>query len=44
VTRVNLNGRLIEETYSCDANGIIEVEITDLNDHFSRSFKLRGKK
>jgi molecular chaperone DnaK len=38
VTRVNLNGRLIEETYSC------EVEITDLNDHFSRSFKLRGKK
>jgi molecular chaperone DnaK (HSP70) len=44
VTRVNLNGRLIEETYSCDANGIIEVEITDLTDHFSRSFKLRGKK
>ncbi len=44
VARVNLNGRLIEETYSCDANGIIEVEITDLNDHFSRSFKLRGKK
>lgn len=44
VARVNLNGRVIEETYSCDANGIIEVEITDLTDHFSRSFKLRGKK
>ncbi|HEX4947943.1 MAG TPA: Hsp70 family protein, partial [Blastocatellia bacterium] len=44
VTRVNLNGRMIEETYSCDANGIIEVEITDLTDHFSRGFKLRGKK
>jgi molecular chaperone DnaK (HSP70) len=44
VSRVNLNGRVIEETYSCDANGIIEVEITDTTDHFSRSFKLRGKK
>ena len=44
VSRANLNGRVIEETYSCDANGIIEVEITDLTDHFSRSFKLRGKK
>jgi len=44
VSRANLNGRVIEETYSCDANGIIEVEITDLTDHFSRSFKLRSKK
>jgi molecular chaperone DnaK (HSP70) len=44
VTRVNLNGRVVEETYSCDANGIIEVEITDLTDNFSRSFKLRSKK
>lgn len=44
VARVNLHGRVIEETYSCDAAGIIEVTVTDLTDHFSRSFKLRGKK
>lgn len=34
---------IIEERYSCDANGIIEVEISDQAGGYSRRFKLRGK-
>jgi molecular chaperone DnaK (HSP70) len=36
-------GNVIEEAYSCDANGIIEVEITDITSGFSSRHKLRGK-
>jgi molecular chaperone DnaK (HSP70) len=32
----------IEEVYSCDANGIIEVAIQDLTNCFGRHFRLRG--
>jgi molecular chaperone DnaK (HSP70) len=43
VTRGHLYGNLIEEVYSCDANGIIEVEIADITNQFSRHYRLRGK-
>lgn len=43
VTRGHSFGNLIEEVYTCDANGIIEVEISDLTNHFSQRFRLRGK-
>jgi molecular chaperone HscA len=42
VARAGLHN-LIEETYTCDSNGIIEVEIKDLTNHFSRSFMLRSQ-
>jgi molecular chaperone DnaK (HSP70) len=43
VTRGHYYGNLVEEVYSCDANGIIEVEISDLTNGFSQHFRLRGK-
>jgi len=43
VVRNDTFGNLIEEVYSCDANGIIQVEITDTTNGFSRRYKLRGK-
>ena len=43
VTRATGLQNLIEETYTCDSNGIIEVEIKDLTNHFSRSFMLRSQ-
>lgn len=43
VTRSHRLNNLIEEVYTCDANGIIEVEISDLTTHFSQRFRLRGK-
>lgn len=36
-------GTVVEEAYSCDSRGIIEVEIADKTNGFSRRFKLRGK-
>ncbi len=42
VARNNSSHILIEETYSCDANGIIAVEINDLTNNFSRLFRLRS--
>ncbi len=44
VKRNGFSNILIEEVYTCDSNGIIEVEITDLTNHFSRNFKLRTLK
>jgi molecular chaperone DnaK (HSP70) len=44
VTRSFHSGNLIEEVYSCDANGIIEVAIQDLTTCFSQHFRLRGGK
>ena len=35
---------LIEEAYSCDENGIIEVSIGDPANHNRRSYRLRGKR
>jgi len=43
IIRGGLYGNLIEEVYSCDANGIIEVEIADVTNHFSQRHRLRGK-
>jgi molecular chaperone DnaK (HSP70) len=37
------NSRLVEEVYSCDHNGIIEVEIKDAANGFSRRYTLRRK-
>jgi len=36
-------GNVIEEVYSCDHNGIIEAEIKDATNGFSRRYRLRGK-
>jgi hypothetical protein len=44
VTRENQPGSIVEEVYSCDHNGIIEVEIADVTSRFSRRYRLRGKK
>jgi molecular chaperone DnaK (HSP70) len=44
VTRGHPRGNIVEEVYSCDHNGIIEVEIADVTNHFSRRYRLRGKK
>lgn len=41
ITRIDGSGILIEETYSCDENGIIEVEIADLMRNFSRRYIVR---
>ena len=43
VRRGKRYGNLIEETYSCDANGVIEVEIADVTNGYRRKFRLRGK-
>ncbi|MGH9936419.1 MAG: Hsp70 family protein, partial [Blastocatellia bacterium] len=37
-------GNIVEEVYSCDHNGIIEAEIKDATNGFSRRYRLRGKK
>jgi len=37
------HSRLVEEIYSCDHNGIIEVEIKDAANGFSRRYTLRRK-
>lgn len=44
ITRGRDYGNIIEETYLCDANGIIEVEIADTTNQFRRRYRLRGKK
>jgi molecular chaperone DnaK (HSP70) len=44
ITRCQQYGNLIEEIYSCDSNGIIEVEIEDVTNSFSRRYRLHGKK
>jgi hypothetical protein len=43
ITRGQQYGTVVEETYSCDSNGIIEVEIADAANQYSRRFRLRGK-
>ncbi|HMV82208.1 MAG TPA: Hsp70 family protein [Blastocatellia bacterium] len=43
IVRGNGFGNPVKEVYSCDANGIIEVEITDTVSGFSRRYKLRGQ-
>lgn len=42
ITRVSGYGNVIQETYSCDSNGIIEVEIADLSSQYARKFRLRA--
>jgi len=44
VDRVRNHSHVVEEVYSCDHNGIIEVEIKDADNGFSRRYQLRGKK
>ncbi|MCI0338915.1 MAG: Hsp70 family protein [Acidobacteria bacterium] len=44
ITRGERYTNLIEEVYSCDANGMIEVEIADITNHFSRRYRLHGGK
>jgi molecular chaperone DnaK (HSP70) len=43
ITRGQQYGTVVEETYLCDSNGIIEVEIADAANQYSRRFRLRGK-
>jgi molecular chaperone DnaK (HSP70) len=44
VTRGHQFGNVVEEIYSCDSSGIIEVEIADVTNQFSRRYRLRGKR
>jgi molecular chaperone HscA len=44
ITRGQQYGNLIEERYSCDSNGIIEVEIADVTNRFNRRYQLKGTK
>jgi len=44
ITRTVPSGQLIEELYSCDAGGIIEVTIVNHASQFRRSYRLRGKR
>ncbi|MGH9768344.1 MAG: Hsp70 family protein [Blastocatellia bacterium] len=44
IKRGQTYGNVVEEVYSCDHNGIIEVEIKDAANGFSRHYRLRGKK
>ena len=37
------HSRVVEEVYSCDHNGIMEVEIRDATNGFSRRYTLRRK-
>jgi molecular chaperone DnaK (HSP70) len=43
IARAGNHNHVVEEVYSCDYNGIIEVEIKDAADHFSRRYTLRRK-
>jgi molecular chaperone DnaK (HSP70) len=44
ITRGPGYGNVVEEVYSCDSSGIIEVEIADITNHFNRRYRLRGKR
>ncbi len=44
VTRSQHSDNLIEEVYSCDSSGIIEVAIQDLTSYFGQHFRLCGNK
>ncbi|MBO0859500.1 MAG: Hsp70 family protein [Chloracidobacterium sp.] len=41
IARASNHNHIVEEIYSCDHNGIIEVEIKDVADDFSRRYTLR---
>jgi molecular chaperone DnaK (HSP70) len=43
IARASNHNHVVEEVYSCDHNGIIEVEIKDAADDFSRRYTLRRK-
>jgi molecular chaperone DnaK (HSP70) len=43
ISRASNHNHVVEEVYSCDHNGIIEVEIKDADNHFSRRYTLRRK-
>jgi hypothetical protein len=42
VARADLGGQLIEEVYSVDEHGIIEVEIINHTSCYRRGYKLHG--
>ena len=44
VSRSLHSDNLIEEIYSCDSTGIIEVAIQDLSSYFGQHFRLSGRK
>lgn len=44
VTRGSGFGNIVREVYTCDASGIIDVEITDATTGFSQRYRLRGKR
>jgi molecular chaperone DnaK (HSP70) len=44
ITRRRNHSEVVEEIYSCDHNGVIEVMIKDASNGFSRHYRLRGKK
>jgi len=44
ITRRRNHSEVVEEVYSCDHNGVIEVVIKDAANGFSRNYRLRGKK
>jgi hypothetical protein len=43
ISRASDHSHVVEEVYSCDHNGIIEVEIKDATNGFSRRYTLRRK-
>ncbi|HKQ74357.1 MAG TPA: Hsp70 family protein [Blastocatellia bacterium] len=44
ITRMRDHDEVVEEIYSCDHNGVIEVVIKEADNGFSRQYRLRGKK
>jgi len=42
ITRLEMGEQWIEEVYSCDAHGIIEVEMVNHTSHYDRRYRLRG--
>ncbi|MDX2034700.1 MAG: Hsp70 family protein [Blastocatellia bacterium] len=44
ITRGRGFGNVVEETYTCDAAGVIEVAISDAATGFSQRYRLRGKR
>lgn len=44
ITRGHPYGNLIEEVYTCDSHGIIEVKIADITNHYSRHYRLHERR
>jgi hypothetical protein len=40
VERVGVNGREVEERYTCDSTGLFEVAVSVLGEEFSRTYRI----